>query len=627
MQPMLWLFSMLAFSVGLPFFVLSATSPLSQRWFAASAPTRQPYVLYAASNFGSFAGLLAYPALVEPHLSIAAQADLLFYGFCALLALFIAAAWKLRWAASPAAKKEMVAKEPIARSQIISWIVLAAVPSSLLYGVTTYITTDIASVPLFWVIPLALYLLTFVLIFGERTRSLETWHTLHRMGAPAMVFLTLFPLTYPMPTLLLHLLIFFAAAMVCHGRLCALKPAPTQLTAFFLWVSFGGVLGGVFNSFVAPAIFTSVIEYPLMMVISLAVAGWAAMKRPGKGDLLKILIVWVVFAGLFFLLGTDVVTAMHITQPMLLASLLFSGLLLMVMGYVLHKNHPALHTLWVAPALLVCGPLFNHVIDNRDAFAGRNVFGVSRVIWQADKNAWVFRHGTTYHGFQAVDEKLRLKPNSYYVLLGDVVRGLPRRLSEQPVAVMGMGVGTVACHGKPKQLYDFFEIDPLVDAIAHDTRYFTYLRDCAPDKIIIMGDGRLGLASSPDGKYGLIVIDVFSSDAIPMHVLTREAVALYAKKLKPGGYIAFNISNRHIDLLPVLSAIASDTGLVGMWRLAQAPEDNKLQLSSKWVVLTDDPASLPLLKAASDGWEKLPDADARFLWRDDYSNILRSIKL
>lgn len=634
LEPMGWLLSMLTLSVGLPFFVLCATSPLSQRWFAAAAPTREPYVLYAASNVGSFAGLLAYPMIIEPLLPIHSQATLLFYGFCGLLALFASAGFfRLR---EPRVELKAAISESATRitpRQIMQWIALAFVPSSLLYGVTAYITTDIASVPLFWVVPLALYLLTFVLIFGSRAPKLELWRTLHRMGAPAVAFLALLPLTYPAPILALHLIIFFAATMMCHSRLCQLKPSPAQLTGFFLWVSLGGVLGGIFNTLVAPALFNTVIEYPLMLVASLAVAGLAVnAARPRLRDVLIIISVWGAFAVLFWVLGTQTTWANALfaggksAQPQLLALLTLLGLVVLMLIYFRQKAMPFVHTLWVAPILIISIPLFNLLVGNQEALTDRNVFGVSRVVFQPEKNAWFLRHGTTYHGMQSADEAHRLEQTSYYAALTDVYTALPKSLAQAPVAVMGMGVGTVACYGKAGQTYDLFEIDPLVEQIAKDVRYFTYLRDCPPEKNIVMGDGRISLGKQANEKYGLIIIDVFSSDAIPMHVLTREAVAMYATKLRDGGTIAFNVSNRHIDLLPVLSAIAGDVGMAGVSKLSIASPDKPLELSSHWVVLGANARALaPLMKTNAD-WKPLPTADAQFLWRDDYSNILRSLK-
>lgn len=630
LHPQLWLFTMLISSVGLPFFVLSATSPLAQRWFAVALPARNAYSLYAASNLGSFAGLLAYPALIEPLFAIPTQARLLQGGFWLMLLLFATAGWQLRRRTSP---QEDTATEPyrLTPRRVAPWIVLSFLPSSLLYGVTSYITTDIAAVPLFWVIPLALYLLSFVWIFSGRDAWLGRWRMLHRLGTPAIVMFAVLPAQTPIYLLGFHLLVFFAAVMVCHSRLSDLKPSPQHLTGFFLWVSLGGVLGGVFNVFIAPAVFNTVMEYPLILALSLVLAHWGLpMRKPQRREWQWLLAVWGSFIGLFWLAGahtTALIPSLFTDEPeareWLQLMLIKVGLGILLLAYLKTKRQPLVQTVWVLPALLLMPTLFQHVSGDHAALTARNVFGVSRVMYQPEVQSWVLRHGTTYHGIQSTQASMRFSPTSYYGALADIYAALPKELATQPVAVMGMGIGTVACYGSPNQPYDFFEIDPLVARIAQDARYFSYLADCPPRSTILMGDGRISLARSEDRRYGFIIIDVFSSDAIPIHVLTREAVAMYAQKLQAGGAIAFNISNRHIDLLPVLAAIAQDAGLHGIWKMA--PAETPLQFPSQWVVLSADAAWLNSL-ARNPIWQKLPAADASYLWRDDYSNILRSFK-
>lgn len=631
-HPICWLMSMLAMSVGLPFFILSATSPLSQRWFAASdhALAHNPYVLYSASNLGSFIGLLAYPVIIEPNFSLREQADLLHYGFIVLLALFTCGAFFPMFnRASVTATMPIATGHPPARL-VVQWIILSFIPASLLYGLTSYITTDIASVPLFWVIPLAIYLLTFVLVFGRHPPSQARWRMLHLILAPAMAFMALMPLTYPPIFLLFHLMAFFAAAIVCHGKLSETKPSPEHLTAFFLWLSLGGVLGGIFNTFIAPYIFVDIVEYPLMLLASVAVTGtilWPRIRYLGK-----VIVLWAIYSAAVWWLGSHISylsfggQSGESARAMVRVIMATGGILLIASGYLRLKHEPMRYALWVAPMMLVTTPLFVHVQGESVAFAGRNVFGVSRVIWREEANAWVFQHGTTYHGIQSAEAGNRLQPTSYYgVPLGEVYRALPEALGNAPVGVIGMGVGTVACYGHSGQEFDFFEINPMVDRIAHDTRYFTYLKDCAPTIHVVIGDGRINLGPSPPGYYGLIIMDAFSSDAIPMHLLTREAITGYVQKLRRGGLIAFNISNRYINLLPVLSAIAKDTGMAGAWMIHIPPPSDKLLFRSEWVVLAENDKSLTALFAENKAWQKLPKADSHFLWRDDYSNILRSI--
>lgn len=612
--PLPWLLTMLAFSVGAPFFILSATAPLTQAWFAASRPGANPYALYAASNIGSFGALLAYPALVEPNFPLSAQANLLYGGFALMLGLFALLGWRLvKTAGRGAAHAQETPVAAIPPRTLARWLVLSFIPAGLLYAVTGYITTDIASVPLFWVAPLALYLLTFVLVFKNRPPRLETWRILHRLGAPLMAIAALLPQAFPAPFLLAHLLIFFACAMMCHSRLAALKPPPAQLTAFYLVMSAGGVLGGLFNTFIAPALFNTVTEYPLLLLASLLVISPLRPLPSRRAALLMVLAASA--AAALFWFGSEWLPARR-AWLMLLVVLAFTGVAALYLAYRERTLH---YVLCLSLIALLAPPLYTRIQGERVAFTDRNVFGVSRVIWMEDLNAWQFRHGTTNHGIQSADAASRLKPVAYYTPLKQVFAALPPALQTAPVGVMGMGVGTVACYGKPAQRIDFFEIDPLVDLIAR--RHFTYLSDCPPVKQVEIGDGRLGLARAPEGEYGLIVADAFSSDSIPIHLLTREAVEIYAARLKPGGLLAFNVSNRNIDLLPVLSAVADAAGMKGVYRFDIPPPEMKLAFPSQWVVLAREESALKPL-----GWEALPAPDARFLWRDDYSNILRSVR-
>lgn len=629
-NPMLWLLTMLLMSVGLPFFVLSATSPLSQRWFA-SATRREPYALYAASNVGSFIGLLSYPLLVEPYAPLRSQTFIVYTGYVVLFSLFAIAGClllfrrrELNTFPTPTPLNFTHSK----KLQILQWIVLSAVPSSLLYGVTSYISTDIASVPLFWVIPLALYLLTFILVFGNRHYRINFWQKLHRAGAPGMALLAVMPLVYPGTFLVLHLLVFFATAIACHFRLAALKPSAEHLTEFFLWVSFGGILGGIFNTFIAPHIFTSVIEYPLMLTLSLgAVALPFTMNTLDWTKIIRQAAFWVVFGLSFWLLGTYLpwTGKWNIAHIALRVIYIAIGIKVVMDAYTVSKSNPVQQMMLIIPALIMYSFTISSVLGESVAYVKRNVFGVSRVIFQPDRSAWAFRHGTTYHGMQSAHESLRLKPALYYGSLMDIYQSLPKSLMHSPVAVMGMGVGTIACYGKPGQTYDFFEIDPLVNEIAHDTRYFTYLRDCPPTKNIYMGDGRISLSRAPDNHYGLIVLDAFTSDAIPVHTITNEAVNIYTDKLRDEGMLAFHITNRHVDLRPVLAAISDKNDLYGVWKFNDKPKATNLEMASQWVILSKSAETIARLQKSNPKWQPLPIADARYLWSDDYSNLLRSL--
>lgn len=518
-HPMGWLFMLLITTVGLPFFVVSATAPMVQHWFARTAhkDAHNPYFLYAASNIGSFIALLGYPFIIEPLMPVVQQAWLFSLGYVVLIALFGGMAWFMRNASMTEVRTQAfeVAKtalKPLPRERAF-WVLLAFIPSSLLYGVTTFVTTDIASVPLLWVLPLALYLLTFILVFANRPHGIALAKKLHVPAVLLLLILPLLPLALGTGLMLLHLLVFFIVAMACHGILSERRPHAAHLTEFYLLMSLGGVLGGLFNALLAPMIFNNVMEYPLILALSLPVAGTLYVK-----------------------------TMPPLREKLILALAGFSAV-------------------FVLPLLNVQGREQAAEVK----FTERNFFGVNRVAYNPKLEAMQFWHGTTNHGVQSTREEDRLAPVAYYTLLKQVFALAPAKT--KPVAVLGLGVGTVACYGARGQAFDMYEIDPAVERIARDENYFTYMRDCAPTKQVVLGDARLKLADAEDQRFGIMVMDAFTSDAIPVHLLTKEALALYASKLAPRGVMAFNISNRHINLKRVLSAVAAENGLVGITRL------------------------------------------------------------
>ncbi len=626
--PLTWLMIMLGLSVGLPFFAISATSPLVQAWFAhATKGKGNPYALYAASNVGSFTALLAYPVVIEPLLTLSAQAHLFEFGYFLLLLCFAGLAHLMCKLCKEAPKKKVIRVAKVDWRDGALWAGIAFVPASLLYGITTYITTDIASAPLFWVVPLALYLLSFVVAFADKPRGIELARHLHVPGAGLMAVMTLLPSAFGMAMLSVHLLVFFCAAVACHARLASLRPHISQLTVFYLWLSFGGVLGGLFNTFIAPVLFTRIVEYPLMLILSI-VAATMVWELPAKQFLVR-LATWAVGALVLFGFGAFIAQAILsednaiMAYRLIMLGMVVTAVLAATGAYLKYQHRPLYFASAVMAVTLAAGILAEPLQQIKVAYAARNVFGVSRVIWAGDREAWQLWHGTTIHGIQAAEGDRRLHPVAYYGALKNVFAGLPPALSKAPVGVIGMGLGTVACYGKPKQEFLFYEIDPLVNQIAHDTRFFTYLRDCPPEINIIMGDGRIGIKEAQDEFFGLIIGDAFSSDAIPVHLMTREAVSLYFDKLRPGGMLAFNISSRNINLLPVLSAVARDLGVHGVWQHFEPPPGEALAFAAEWVVLSKDQQTLLKLPGS---WQILPEPKKRHLWRDDYSNLIGSLK-
>lgn len=635
-SPLHWLLATLLYSVGLPFFAISASSPLLQRWFSQTGhkDAHNPYFLYAAGNAGSMGALLLYPVALEPLLPLLMQVHLWEMGVCVLAVSFCAVAWvsRTRGAAShvaaPDASREL---PPIGWRQRGRWLVLSFIPASLLYGVTTYITTDIASVPLLWIIPLVLYLLTFIVAFSDRLPGVKTAFQFHIPIGMLLLLLLAIGAHWSTLALSAHVVGFYFIVLSLHGQLAGSKPTPERLTEFFLWVSLGGVLGGIFNTLVAPFIFNSIVEYPLMLVVSLLARHELRMVK------LELMPRWHIVLGMF--LATLVVisgTKISIqgvdwewTQEQLAYVRVAVTLLLLVLIYISSRLlKDAMLAFSLCVAFVAMGLHYvRSVGDDQLLFQERSVYGVYKVTQQSDKGAMLHTllHGTTLHGIQLFAKGQELAPRSYYTKLEDIIATVGVENATRPMMVIGLGAGTMACYGKEGQTFDFYEIDPLVARIASDPAFFTYLRDCPANVRVILGDGRMKLAEQPDGHYGVMMIDAFSSDAIPMHLLTREAVALYLQKLAPQGVLAIHISNRHINLRPVLSAIAEDLGVQA--RVRWRKEDPAIPYSSAalWVVLSRDQGVVDTLDTVGE-WEKLPPANKRhFLWRDDFSNIFLSL--
>jgi spermidine synthase len=634
-NPIPWLLALLMVAVGLPFFVISTSSPLLQAWFARTGH-RDPYILYAASNVGSMAALLGYPTLIEPRLELGDQSRLWTFGYLALVALTLAcaalvarapaAAEETEAPAAPAAGAAREASPMLPRR--LRWLGLAFIPSSLMMSVTTYITTQIAPLPLLWVIPLALYLLTFILVFAGRP-VLPQWLLVR---AFPLVFTLLVILMLAQATLLimflalLHLIVFFLASMICHGAIAADRPAPRHLTEFYLWMSLGGVLGGMFNALLAPLIFSSLVEYPLVLALAcLALPRFGAdaaqpfFKRldlvlpPAVGALLAALILGVPRLGL--------------SDDLLILPVVFGIPALICFGF---SRRPLRFALGIGTLFLVAGLLYTGGQGQLLA-SERSFFGLNRVLLTTDGRFHAIAHGGTNHGMQSVDPARRTTPLTYYYRngpIGQVFEAYSGPHAKQRVAVIGLGAGSLACYRTPGQTWTFYELDPSVERIARDPRYFTYLQDCAPDSAVILGDGRLSLVGAAEGAYDLLVLDAYSSDTVPVHLLTREAMALYLAKLAPDGIIAFHISNEYLNLKPVIASLAEDAGLVTLFQddFNISPEDAANgKYASQWVVIARDPADLARL-SGDPRWQPLTAQPGTAVWTDSFSSVINLIR-
>jgi spermidine synthase len=638
--PIPWLLGVLAVSVGPSFFVVSAGGPLLQRWFAATRhqAAADPYFLYAASNAGSMIALLAYPTLVEPHLALGAQARLWTVGYGALVLMSAACAalvWRSRGsdAGVPAAAPVAQPGDAPTPRRRAWWVLLAFVPSSLMVSVTHYLSTDIAAMPLLWVIPLALYLLTFILVFARRP-PIPAW-----VPARAMPLLVL-PLvvalashgTDPIAVVIpLHLAAFFMAAMVCHGRLAADRPAPAYLTEFYLWISVGGALGGAFNALVAPLAFSSIAEYPIVLALACLMLPRSNAKPSPEATPAAAVPRAARRARLFDVLLPVVVTALSLVLVLVLqarrvepgpaaAALMFG---LPVIAAFSFARRPLRFALAVG-GILWAGTFYQGAFGQL-LHAERSFFGVHRVTLDATGRYRQLVHGGTLHGMQSLDPARRGEALTYYYRtgpLGQVFESFDRARGRR-IALVGLGAGSVLSYARPGDDWTVYEIDPVVERIARDPRFFTFVRDSPAPVDVVLGDGRLSLGSAADGSYDLLIVDAFSSDSVPIHLLTREALQLYLSKLRRDGVLVFHISNRYFDLEPVLGNLGLEAQVSCLVRTDTTVADAEVALGKTGSAFALMTRSLELVsRLAKDRWlPARPRSDLR-IWTDEYASAL-----
>jgi hypothetical protein len=632
-NPALLVLSALTASVAFPFFVLAAGSPLFQRWFAATGhpDAADPYFLYAASNLGSIAGLLAYPTLFEPYFTLGEQSRIWFWGYAALLVLIFtsAVASRLMPKVRDAQDIELASaaseiKEEIGFARRARWVALSFAPSSLLLGVTTYITTDLASVPLFWVLPLTLYLLSFVAAFARSNLASRPFVVRRQGFLVAAAAITFFIQTTQFIWLIvpLHLLAFFATALVCHGELAKDRPRVEHLTEFYVWISIGGLLGGFFNSLLAPMIFKRVEEYPLAMIAAVLLRPYLEQSRERARANLRDFVLPCCL-GLVVLALTLGSRESALLRPRFTNPFMWG---LAGVACLSFARRPVRFGLGLAAVLLATyastGPYKSAL------YRERSFFGVYRVLIDRDETHHFLLNGTTLHGTQNLDPKTRLIPTSYYYPtgpIGQVFEVYSRSHANGRVAIVGLGAGGLSCHGISGQSFTFYEIDPLVEQVARDTRLFTFLRDCPPRTKVEIGDARLSLLKAPDHYYDLFVLDAFSSDAIPTHLLTQEALKLYLAKLAPDGVLVFHVSNRFFNLAPVLGRAALSLGLIGLIRDDFRFTDAQIARGatpSRWAIMARDKAALREF-TNDPRWKALEARAGVNLWTDSYSNVLK----
>lgn len=613
-----WLIISLLKLLGLPFFVIAATSPLTQTWFAETKSEwrKKPFMLYAASNLGSFAGLFSYPLLFEPFLDSGLQA--IFVDICFVLVfIFLVTAGVFLHKHPFVAKAKKQKKEIIAVKTKFTWIFFALIPSGLLYGISTYVSTDLVSIPLLWVIPLAIYILTFVLVFAGKGRRFSSFSTIHFALATVMILQSQIYVNAINFILLIHYTALFIFCMTCHQKLYEMRPKTTdQLTIFYIFLSIGGVAGGILSVFVAPNIFNSVLEYPIFIFLSTFI--WLDFK---KVKIESTFTNTLLLSGIFFCVLIMSYAYFYLSFEQAKTLLVIIVVYLSIIALLLGAKKPLISVLAIGMILLAMNMSGGSNVD----YQHRNIFGVSKVNDDLINNSRSFTHGSTSHGIQRIEGQDKLMPTSYYYGLHTYFDKLPPSQQTAPIALIGEGIGTMVCYGHKNQQVDIVEINPDVTKIAEE--YFTYMRDCPANKQVYLGDGRIEIGKQPDHKYGIIVIDAFSSDSIPVHLITKEAVALYAKKLTRGGIMFFNISNRYLALTPVLAAIADSLGF-NVEVLNFYPGDvskNKLALPAIWIAIAPEKETIEALKKTDRSWQAIDKVDDKYLWRDDYSNIIRSL--
>lgn len=632
----LWLIGVFAMSVGLPFFAVSANGPLLQAWFARTGHphAQDPYFLYGASNIGSLLALLAYPVLIEPTLSLSTQSVAWAWGFALLIACIAASAAFAVNGKSLTASLEDTAravKERVSWAERGRWTAYAFVPSALLVAVTAHLSTDVAAAPFLWVIPLSLFLVTFIITF-QRKPAIPHESMLRlqpvAVALPALSAAGAFGLDWA-GGLVLHLAGFFVAAMVCHGELVRRRPGVSNLTEFYLWMSVGGVLGGLFAGLIAPNVFSTVAEYPLLLVASLLCRPGLFNREKKRKHLTE--------AGL--ILGVAVVAL----APKLLfgvapsASGLEFGKVLavaLIAALLFCAAHPARIAALVAACI---GLIAVYQESLSPPYSLRSFFGVHRVMESADGRFRILAHGTTIHGAQMLRGPDGMpvegapEPLTYYFTEGGIAQALLTkrearggRLGE--VAIVGVGTGSMACHYKQGEAWTFYDIDPDVVRIARDPKLFNFVTSCTPDAPIVLGDARLTLADSAAKRFDVIIIDAFSSDAIPVHLMTREAVALYMSKLAEGGILVMHISNRNMELASVVTSVAAAQGLV---TAVNAPRKTpelaaELKVPPHVAVVARSSRDLEAL-TTKPGWRQAtPDSSVK-PWTDDYADIISAI--
>jgi hypothetical protein len=629
-----WLLGLFAVSIGLPFFALAANNPMLQAWFVRTGHPDgpDPYFLYASSNIGSFLALLSYPVLLEPMFTLRTQ-NLIWTGGYALLIVLIAACGVLLLHSKPMTEAAISASDGDAPAPTwtvrLRWIFLAAVPSGLLIAVTAHISTDVAAAPLLWVLPLSLYLLTWVLVFQSRPLLPHKWMLMAQPVAigGVMVLLAVGGEQDLFLTLGGHQICFFIIAMACHGELARTRPAASYLTGFYVALSFGGMVGGLFAGLIAPYTFSWIAEYPILLAL-------AALCRPaGTTGMRGALALWVlvVIAAVVLIaiaFGSGSTTELIETNRLLVAKVF--AVVLMVLGVLWKIDR------WKLATLVALGLVLIRVYpaDDGRVETVRSFFGVHKIVVTSNGQYHVLMHGTTIHGAEKFlnDDGTRVKGRpeaiTYYHTDGGIGRAIAaireRKRGPIRVAVIGLGAGTLTCQSQPGEDWKFFEIDQTMVDTARDPKYFSFVSACEPNLKPVIGDARLTFAREQDGIYDLIIVDAYSSDAIPIHLATEEAMAIYKAKLAPQGAVVMHVSNRHLELASVVVGIAEENDLKSWVYNEDSGRDNEYIFTTEVVISAREEADVGEI-ASDNKWALTEATEGQRVWTDDYSNVLGAV--
>jgi hypothetical protein len=640
-MPTFWLLGLFGATVGLPFFALSANAPLLQRWFSLTdhKDAQDPYFLYSASNAASLIILCAYPFLIEPNLRLGVQTSTWAIGYVALLAMIVLTAVALLRRLSSQESTAIETSGPnvsTAWKEKAFWVFLAFLPSSLMLGVTSYMTNNIASAPFLWIMPLALYLLTFVIVFARKPLvnaaglgRLFPWVVIlgFALLAPNQSFniagMALNTSPPPIAKIPLLLGVYFLISLYCHAILVERRPDVSGLTGFYILMSVGGVLGGVFNALIAPVIFNGIYEFAIVLALVLFLRPDGIVLPQAGERPWSLFIIGAIAAAMNALMLASVGVENKLIIFMTVAILALSAL-----RFDLGR--------WVKTGMfvgLVIAAFGLNVFGSGSIYQDRSFYSLLAVKVDDSPHGKVhkFVHGDTFHNYQLRDPALQDVPTSYYIEGGSIHSAVmsARAVNDGPfdIAVVGLGAGAMACYEKPNENWMYFEIDPAVVDLARNTEYFSYVETCAPEADIRIGDARQKLKAVPESSLDMIVIDAFSSDSIPAHLVTREALELYQSRLRPEGFVFFHTSNKLLDVTSVVVRLADDAGLTARYiDIQDFPENPYGDMGARATGVLMGPEKAIQRATKNDPKYRtwVPSRHVR-VWTDDYSSILGTL--